>query len=675
MKGRAIEDVGRRAPMPPPDLPSLKPIRERLGIASMVIIPLTIALVIALVVLGSRTLPSVRDFPTVDETSLTGVGNLLRKLIATVLVYFMQFGFIAFEAGAVRQSYRRQSAVKNLIVFAISFVSYIIVGWRVQRYMNQSELKSLLDIAFNAGFASTVALIAANTITERGTILVNALCSIVAAGVAYPFLAGLLFEGGRLSAFGFRDTAGGCVVHVLGGAFGLAAAFWIGPRAKRQFWYLLGKPHVAEPKDNIPFAVIGAFFLWFGWLGFNSGNAGNWNDFLVAFTNTNIGAAVGGLIGLVIAVANMGMLTTTASGELSSKSVHREIANLDRIVLGMMGGLVAVTANAGLVKPWQALVEGIVGGSVAILGSAAMAVYLKPLDDPLGAIATHGGAGIVGVLATAIFVDTGHGFFVRLSIQALGCLVAVGAGWLLASIPCAILYGFERLRVGSEWWLYGRLWRLTVYEQQSGATGTEFWVASEAIQRARQRIESGIEPGKQNKEWIDAVAVLALSDSDKRTGSLIRVLQELLKERYQGSAAEQTALAAIGVRADVDSLPMCVERISKHRSAKPGEDVTEWKELSRTYVDTIILTTTQLSESFAAQYRLLRLDPRKNFGEMIAAFVKACDLLTEIGDEENVAPRVWAPWYTNYLRQLPWYEEIIARYKMKSDPAPVSEPQ
>jgi Amt family ammonium transporter len=661
-----------RPPRRPPALPKLKPFRQRLSIASLVIFFSTIALVTALVVLGWWTFPSVSDFPKVNDSDLVRVSDLLRKLTATILVYFMQFGFIAFECGVVRQSYRRQSAVKNLVVFAISFISYMIVGWRIQRNLNGLELTSLLDVAFNAGFASTVALIVANTITERGTLLVNSLCSMVAAGIAYPFLAGLAFEGGYLYNSGFRDTAGGCVVHVLGGMFGLAAALWIGPRAKRRFWYLLGKPQVAELKDNMPLSVIGAFFLWFGWLGFNSGNAKDWSDFLVALTNTNIAAAAGGLVGLIIAVANMGMLTTTASSDLSRKSIHREIANLDRIVLGMMGGLVAVTANASLIKPWQAFVEGMIGASVAVLVSAVMVVYLQQhLDDPLGAIATHGLAGTAGVLLTAWFRPD----LCTIGAQAWGCGVAALLGWSLASVPCAILLGVERLRVGSEWWLYGRLWRLTPYEQQHGATGTEFWVPNEATERARQRILEDppvVQLGREDKGWIDAVAVLALSD--RKTGHLIVVLNQLLDENYQGSAEEQIALAAIGARANVASLPMCVKRISKHLSAKPAENVTEWKTLTRVYTETLILTTTQLAESFAAQYRLLRLEQPSNLEEMIEGFVKACDLLKQIGEEELAASIGLPPWYAKlrsraiknfyYLQKLPWYEEIIEMYRM-----------
>jgi tetratricopeptide (TPR) repeat protein len=290
------------------------------------------------IILGGWAFPSKPEVSEIAENlDVNGLGVLLRKLSATILVYFMQFGFIAFEAGYVQQNFRKQSAIKNLIVFAISFISYIFLGWHIQRWIHPDAFSNLLDIAFNAGFASTVALIIANTITERGTLLVNTLCSMVAAGIAYPVLAGLLFpsEGLITTGWGFVDTAGGCVVHVLGGAFGLTAALWIGPRIKRRAWYILGKVQVEQRGDYIPFAVIGAFFLWFGWLGFNSGNATDWNRFLDAFRNTNIGASAGGLVGLIIAVANGAMLATRGSSDLTSgglaREIRRDIANLERV--------------------------------------------------------------------------------------------------------------------------------------------------------------------------------------------------------------------------------------------------------------------------------------------------------------------------------------------------------
>src|SRR6266404_5393790 len=444
----------------------------------------------AAVIFGAGRIPSVFAYLPV-RNDFESMSIPLRKLPLTFLVYFMQFGFIAFEAGAVRQNYRRQSAIKNLVVFAVSFVSYMFVGWHIQHALNETAVSSLLDIMFNAGFASTVALIIANAMTERGTILVNVLCAYVA-GLAYPCLAGLAFKGGILTKLNFIDTAGGCVVHVLGGTFGLVAALLIGPRAERRIWRYLGKAQMLEqfePRNSIHLSVIGAFFLWFGWLGFNTGNAANWHDFLVALMNTNIGASVGGLVGLIVAVTSIGMLTMRTSSQSWTGSGAQELlietGNLDRVVYGMMGGLVAVTANASLVKPSQAFLEAAFGAVVAIVGSAVIARFGTRLDDPLGATATHALAGIVGILCTAWFCENRS-----LSVQALGCLAAVAIGATLALVPCAFLWSLEQLRGVNEIWLYGRLLRLTPYQERTGKLGTEFLEPDEAVERAKARLRS-----------------------------------------------------------------------------------------------------------------------------------------------------------------------------------------
>ena len=590
---------------------------------------------LALVVWGAMAIPSSSFFPETEDT-INSSDGLLLKLATTMLVYFMQLGFIAFEAGMVKQSYRRQSATKNLIVFGIAFLSYMSWGWRIQTSFNQSSISTLLDLAFNAGFASTVALIVANTITERGTLLINSLCSSVAAGIAYPFLAGLAFHGGPFaSAWGFVDTAGGSVVHVVGGAFGLAAALWVGPRSKRRAWYLLGKVRVAEPNDNTPWTVIGAFFLWFGWLGFNSGNAESWRDFQVAFTNTNVAASAGGLVGLILAVLNRVLVKTAPLSYLSGGGAIREIVKLERVVLGMMGGLVAVTANAMYVEPWEALVEAVIGAAVAIVGSVVMQTYLRRLDDPLGAIATHSFAGTVGILCTAWFRPD----LADIGTQALGCVMAVGTGCILASLLCVLPFGVERLeRYNSQWWQYGKLLHLTPYEQQTGEFDTEVPAndIAEALDRVQvvPRVLTGT---REVQGWITAVGVLALSGKpNSQVPELFTALDQLLNARFEGSPEEQKAIAAIAARVDVTRLPLCVERISAHRDPERPE-FTDWKVLATKaplYTETLVVTITELAESFRSDFRVLRKSvPAEEFDRMKEASNKARELLKEMAKE------------------------------------------
>src|SRR5260370_16945765 len=95
-------------------------------------------------------------------------------------------------------------------------------------------------------------------------------------------------------------------------------------------------------------------------------------------------------------------MTKTRSKTLSRGSVWQEVASLERVIFGMMGGLVAVTANATYIEPWMALLEAVVGASVAIIGSAVIDRFWEYLDDPVGAISVHGLARIPPLLFTPL---------------------------------------------------------------------------------------------------------------------------------------------------------------------------------------------------------------------------------------------------------------------------------
>ena len=653
-----LELVSQQAEVYPTRTQLPEPVLENAGISrnrtivGLLIVGMVFASLCVLAATGHTTFPSIETFPEVSNDP----GSLelfLGKLTATILVYMMQFGFIAFEAGAVRRNYRRQSAVKNLIVFAIAFMAYEFFGWKIQHAFNPQRISSLLDVAFNAGFASTVSLIVANTITERGTLLVNSVSSMATAGLAYPLAAGLLFDGGILSTlWGFVDTAGGCVVHVLGAAFGLCVAFMIGPRSIRQAWYLLGRVEIGGQRDNT-LRTIGAFFLWFGWLGFNSGSVLSgaspkvWTSFLVAFTNTSIGASVGGVFGLVVAVANMGVLRTMDTRDLTSGGDLREISHLERVVLGMMGGLVAVTANASRVEPLQAVVEAMLGAFVAMVGSALIVRHAQKLDDPLGAIATHGLAGAVGVLCTGLFrrdVHTAafpHGHIYSVGVQALGLLIATGIGLALAYFSCASLLALERSRIARRLRLNGPWLRLTSYEEQTGKISTEFWVPEDDRAQALNRVRSGppkLVPGG-DQGWIEAVRVLALSDQQSEESNiLLAELDKVLESSYEGRPEEQTALAAIAAVANVARLPMCVRRALAHRDPGryPELGAVKWEELDPLYTETLVVSMSELAESFA-MYEA----PFEQPHELRQSFRDAYTFLESVAEKKEPGIRLW----------------------------------
>jgi hypothetical protein len=191
----------------------------------------------------------------------------------------------------------------------------------------------------------------------------------------------------------------------------------------------------------------------FGWLGFNSGNAlpelhGH------AFFNTMIGACTGAIAAWMLSKAGQlkrwkHEIIGIESKQIGSNAVLEGLEVGPRFVIGMMGGLVAVTANGGLpgVTWWMAASESFAGGLVAVLISTWMSARSRPgeIDDPLGVIGTHGCAAVVGIMSTALWLASdAKSFLLRFAVQLIGCGVCIVVGWLFAMAPCFILLTSER---------------------------------------------------------------------------------------------------------------------------------------------------------------------------------------------------------------------------------------
>lgn len=185
---------------------------------------------------------------------------------------------------------------------------------------------------------------------------------------------------------GALDFAGGTVVHINAGIAALVACLMIGPRR--------GYPHQITPPHNLPFAVLGAGLLWFGWFGFNGGSAfGATPQAVQAFVTTQVAAATAGLLWSLIEMVRNGK--PTALG----------------MITGVVAGLVGITPAAGFVDVKGALII----GAGATIVSYIFVAYVKPAlkyDDSLDVFGVHGMAGIFGALATG-FLATGEFGFER----------------------------------------------------------------------------------------------------------------------------------------------------------------------------------------------------------------------------------------------------------------------
>ncbi len=240
--------------------------------------------------------------------------------------------------------------------------------------------------------------------------------------------------GGFLRASGALDFAGGTVVHINAGVAALASALVLGKRK--------GFPDKTHPPHNLPFAVLGAGLLWFGWFGFNAGSALGANGLAVnAFVTTHVATAAAGLV--------WALLDWTFNQKPTVLGV----------ITGAVAGLVAITPAAGFVNVMGALGIGI-GVSLICYCSVS---FLKPklgYDDSLDAFGVHGIGGMWGAIATGLFatkaVNAGgaDGFFygnpAQLMIQIKAVAITAIYSFIVSFILLKVLDMVMGLRVDEQ---------------------------------------------------------------------------------------------------------------------------------------------------------------------------------------------------------------------------------
>ncbi|WP_410623339.1 ammonium transporter [Amycolatopsis sp. cmx-8-4] len=223
------------------------------------------------------------------------------------------------------------------------------------------------------------------------------------------------------------DFAGGTAVHINAGAAGLALAIVLG---KRKGWPKdTGRPH------NVPFVLLGASLLWFGWYGFNAGSALAANDLAaVAFTNTTVATAAAVLGWLLVEQLKFGKPTTLGAAS------------------GAVAGLVAVTPACGFVSPIGAIAIGLIAGAVCAL--AVSLKYRFGFDDSLDVVGVHLVGGIVGTLLIGFFGTTSvnslgaDGLFYGGGFTQLGRQAAAAGAVLVYSFVLTFIIGFAIKKAG-----------------------------------------------------------------------------------------------------------------------------------------------------------------------------------------------------------------------------------
>jgi ammonium transporter, Amt family len=330
-------------------------------------------------------------------------------LMTGALVMWMAAGFTMLEAGLVRSKNTVEILTKNVALYAIACIMYMLVGYNIMygdsintiipglsfllgadhtveevlKSNGEIYYSSLADFFFQVVFVATAMSIVSGAVAERMKLWAFLAFAVVMTGFIYPVQGFWKWGGGFLDALGFLDFAGSGVVHLCGASAAIAGVLLLGARKGK---YVGGRIK-AIPGANLPIATLGTLILWLGWFGFNGGSELKISDVTEAnavamvFVNTNT-AAAGGLVAAL-------MLSRAWFGK----------ADLTMALNGALAGLVAITAEPLTPTPLVATLVGAIGGLLVV--TAIICIDKAKIDDPVGAISVHGVCGIWGLLAAA----------------------------------------------------------------------------------------------------------------------------------------------------------------------------------------------------------------------------------------------------------------------------------
>jgi Amt family ammonium transporter len=371
-------------------------------------------------------------------------------LVCGALVMWMAAGFAMLEAGLVRSKNTTEILTKNIILFAIACIMYMVVGYDIMYggglflsgiaggetlvndalaasaengFEGASVYSTASDFFFQVVFVATAMSIVSGAVAERMKLWAFVVFAVAMTAVIYPMEGNWTWGGGSVFGlyslgddFGFSDFAGSGIVHMAGAAAALAGVLLLGARKGK---YGKNGQVNAIPGANLPLATLGTFILWMGWFGFNGGSVlklgdiASSNAVAMVFLNTNTAAAGGVVAALLLARMMFGK------------------ADLTMALNGALAGLVAITAEPLTPSALEATLIGAVGGVIVVF--AIITLDKLRVDDPVGAISVHGVVGLWGLLAVPLTNDGAS--FVGQIVGALTIFVWVFAAsfvvWLL----------------------------------------------------------------------------------------------------------------------------------------------------------------------------------------------------------------------------------------------------
>jgi Amt family ammonium transporter len=303
-----------------------------------------------------------------------------------------------------------------------------------------ATIPALVFMIFQAMFAIITPALIIGAFVERIKFRTLVLFTLAWATIVYDPVAHWVWSpNGWLHALGALDFAGGTVVHMTAGFSALAAAMLVGKRMQ--------KSTPAEAANNVPFVILGAALLWFGWFGFNAGSAlASGALAAMAFVVTNTAAAAAALVWVGLSWAENGKPSAMAAA------------------IGAVCGLVAITPASGFVGPISAIAIGLLGGAVTYLAVHIRGKKIK-IDDTLDVWAGHGIGGLTGALLTGVFAEKAvnaggnNGLLFGNPHQLLVQLAAVVAVGIYSFVATWVI-----LKVIGLWWPL----RVTSAEEEEG---------------------------------------------------------------------------------------------------------------------------------------------------------------------------------------------------------------
>jgi ammonium transporter len=386
--------------------------------------------------------------------------DILWVLLCTFLVFIMQAGFLFLEAGLVRAKNYINVAVKNLVDISLAILFFWLFGFGIMFSgalpgvrvllpdLTSLDQATIVFFMFQAAFAGTTVTIISGAIAERMR-FPSYLWIVVSMAAAYPFVGRWIWGGGWLSDRGFVDFAGSTVVHGVGGAAALAAVLAVGPR---HGIFNDDGEYVGVTPSNLPMSTFGVLVLWLGWFGFNGGSTLALSDDVPRIVLvTMIGGAAGMSASIAVDGFRVGYVVPTVP------------------VNGVLGGLVGITAGAHVFSSLDAVVVGAIGGLVATAAELLLVRYR--IDDAVGAVPVHMGAGIWGTIAVGIFGDqqllgTGLSRLRQIFEQTFGVTVALVVAFAVTYGLLTLIKRFQPIRV-------------EVHEERMGLNEAEHHVKSE----------------------------------------------------------------------------------------------------------------------------------------------------------------------------------------------------